>query len=356
MSPAKKSPLSGKIQTVLGPIEPDQLGITQTHEHLLIDMNCYFEAPDAASERAWITADVTIENLSGAYRRWNYMPNAVQLFDEKVAIQEVLEFKYAGGNSLMDTTNIGLARDPLALTRISRATGLNVIMGASHYVPASYPADMDKRSEQAITDQIIRDLTVGVVDTGVRSGFIGEVGNFWPTNPTTLKVLRASAHAAIETGAAILIHPGYDPASPPHIMETLTKAGADPKRIIMGHLDIFEYDSKWIKDLAQTGCYMEWDTFGLEDTTVTGGNLTSARIASDVQRMEILEYVISEGFGNKIVIAHDVCTKMQYTRYGGKSYGHILTNIVPRMRKRGFTEKQINAILVDNPKTVLAFK
>ena len=32
---------SNKIQTVLGTIEPEALGVTLTHEHLLIDLECY---------------------------------------------------------------------------------------------------------------------------------------------------------------------------------------------------------------------------------------------------------------------------------------------------------------------------
>ena len=351
-----KSERTGKVQTVLGLIDPGELGITHTHEHLLIDMMCYFQMPEEASERAWVDAKVTMDRLAGGTGRFTYFKDAIQLLDVDAAIAEILKYKYAGGNSLVDTTNIGLGRDPLALARISRATGLNVIMGSSYYVPISHPNDMDSVSEQSITDRIVRDVTVGAGDTGVRSGVIGEIGNFWPTNPNTEKVLRASAHAAIETGAPILIHPGFDSNSPPAIIETLTKAGADPKRIIMGHLDMFTYDFAWLKDLAQTGCFMEWDVFGLEDTTLAGGNLSSTRVASDVQRMESIEYLIGGGFGDKIVIGHDVCTKLQYTTHGGKGYAHILENIVPRMKKRGFTDKAVNAILVDNPKHALTFE
>ncbi|MBM3944976.1 MAG: hypothetical protein FJ317_05720 [SAR202 cluster bacterium] len=350
-----KSKIRGQVQTVLGPISPDKLGVTHTHEHLLIDMMCYFEMPEEASERAWVDAKLTMDRIGGATRRFSHFPDAIRLLDVGMAIEQVLTFKHAGGNSLVDTTNIGLGRDPLALARISRATGLNVIMGSSYYVPNSYPADMDKISEQSITDRIVRDVTVGVGDTGIKSGVIGEIGNFWPTNPNTLKVLRASAHAAVETGATILIHPGFHADSPPSIIDTLTKAGADAKRIIMGHLDMFTYDFVWLKDLAQTGCFLEWDVFGLEDTTLAGGNLSSTRVASDVQRMEAIEYIIGEGFGDRVLIGHDVCTKLQYTRYGGKSYSHILENIVPRMRKRGFTETAIHAILVNNPKSALTF-
>ena len=345
-----KSELTGRIQTVLGTIDPSDLGITLTHEHLLIDQICYFEMPEEASEREWVDAKVTMDRLGKAYRRGvRHFPDAIQLLDIDEAIREVLKYKHVGGNSLMDTTNVGIARDPSALARISRATGLNIIMGSGYYVPVSYPQDMDTKSEQSITDEIIRDITVGVGDTGVRSGFIGEIGNFWPTNPNTIKVLQASAHAALETGAVVLIHPGFDPDSPPAIIETLTGAGLDPSRIIMGHLELIPTNFAWLKDLAQSGCYLEWDIFGWEDTKAI------IPLISDVERMENIEYAISEGFGDKILVGSDVCTKTQYTKYGGKGYAHILENIVPRMRKRGFTEESIQSILVGNPKNAVTF-
>jgi predicted metal-dependent phosphotriesterase family hydrolase len=47
--------------------------------------------------------------------------------DVRLAERELLEFKKAGGDTVIDATSIG--RDPEALRRISRATGLNVIAG-----------------------------------------------------------------------------------------------------------------------------------------------------------------------------------------------------------------------------------
>ena len=104
-------------------------------------------------------------------------------------------------------------------------------------------------------------------------------------NPNTIKVLQASAHAALETGAVVLIHPGFDPDSPPAIIETLTGAGLDPSRIIMGHLELIPTNFAWLKDLAQSGCYMEWDVFGEEDTTFADG-----ASGSDVESMRNIEY------------------------------------------------------------------
>ena len=345
----------GKVQTVLGPVEPGDLGITLTHEHLLIDLECYFEPPEEASGRAWIHAPVTMDRLGGLGRRFAYNLDNMKLLDVQTAIEEVNHYTYGGGNALVDATSIGIARDPLALTRISRATGLHVIMGASHYVPLSHPPDMDTRTEQTIADEIIRDVTVGVGDTGVKAGIIGEIGNFWPTSENERKVLRASVHAQQETGAPILIHVGFHLDSPPAIMQTLLEAGADPQRIIMGHLDMFG-DDDWLKSLADSGCYIEYDGFGGEDTSLSPLAGQEVELRNDVQRMRSLELLIERGFGDKIVIAHDVCTKHQYVRYGGKSFGHILDNIVPRMRKRGWGDAEINAILVENPRNVLTLK
>ena len=347
--------IAGKIQTVLGPIEPDKLGITFTHEHLLIDLRCYFIMPEEASKRHYVDKPLTMDMLGMVWRSFFFVKDQQVLLDEKAAIEEVLRYKYAGGQSLVDTTSLGIARDPLALARISRATGLNVIMGGSHYVPVAHPKDMDKRSEEEIATQIINDVTVGVGDTGVKTGVIGEIGNFYPLSENEKKVLRASAYAQKRTGAPILVHPGLHPDAVLEIMNILTKAGADPRRVIMGHLDAIRPMSA-IRDLAQAGCYVEYDRFGSEDTSFDYevGEVRPDPV-SDVQRMESLEYLISEGFGDRILIAHDICTKADTTRYGGKGYAHILENIVPRMRKRGFTQKQIDAILIDNPAKALVF-
>jgi phosphotriesterase-related protein len=43
------------------------------------------------------------------------------------------------------------------------------------------------------------------------------------------------------------------------------------------------------------------------------------------------------------------------TKYGGRGYAHILTNIVPRLRKRGWTQAQLDAILIHNPARGLTF-
>ncbi|MDA1188623.1 MAG: aryldialkylphosphatase [Chloroflexi bacterium] len=353
--PKGKSNLSGKVQTVLGPMDPGQLGITLTHEHLLIDLSCYFQMPEEASRRADIHAPLTIDMIGRMEQAWYYNLDNNYLFDVDHAIKEVMEFKLNGGGSLVDTTNPDLARDPLALTRISRATGLNIIMGAGHYVPVAHPNDMDDRSEGQIAERLIREITVGVGDTGVKAGLIGELGNVWPLTPNQKKVLRAAAKAQMETGAPISIHPGQHDDGPMEILDVLTESGVNPKNVIMGHLDFAIEDRKALKRLAESGCFLEYDIFGIEATGVEymGDEL---RLMNDVQRMQTIEFLIEGGHIDQVVVAQDVCQKRQLSAYAGKGYGHILGNIVPRMKKRGVTQEQVDKILVHNPARALAFK
>ena len=77
---------------------------------------------------------------------------------------------------------------------------------------------------------------------------------------------------------------------------------------------------------------------------------------TDVQRMERLEQLIEWGYENKIVVAQDICFKHWSSSYGGQGYAHILESIVPRMRKRGFSNENIDNILIENPKRILTFK
>ena len=344
---------TGKVQTVLGTIEPDQLGVTHTHEHLLIDLACYYMQPDEASLRAYGHAPISIDMLSKKTEIFRYHLDNLRLLSVETTVEEALVYKFAGGDALVDATSIGIARDPLGLARVSRATGLHIIMGGSYYVPFSHPPDMDTKTEDEIADQIIRDITVGVGETGVRCGVIGEIGCWWPLTDNVCKVLRASAHAQVQTGAPILIHPGYHDESHDEIMEVLVGAGADLKRVVMGHLDHTRNDLGALKALAETGCFMEYDAFGDEDTS--GHALSDLDNVSDAQRLDRIQFLIDHGHLDQILLSQDVATKGHLERHGGKGYAHILNKIVPRMRKRGFTEDQIHSMLVDNPRRELTF-
>ena len=210
MSTETQTNMAGKVITVNGPMDPDQLGATIMHEHIFIDFwrdkTLGFNAP-ATDVEIW-DQKLTLENLHLARER-KHMKDNYMLTDEDVAVRELQYFKNSGGRTVVDVTNIGLGRDPLALQRVANATGLNIVMGSGWYQKFYHPVDMDERTVEDLASEIVRDITVGVNGTGIRSGVIGEVGiNGNPLTPNEVKSIKASARASRATGASISFHQG----------------------------------------------------------------------------------------------------------------------------------------------------
>lgn len=343
----------GSVQTVLGLVDPDALGVTMTHEHILGSFDGVFQIPVEASYKGRHEAPLGLDVLGLIHHgRWPSKENS-GLDHIPTQIEEVGLYKQFGGTALVDVTNIGIGRDPIGLTRISRATGVHIIMGSSFYVASRHPADMSERTEASLTEQIVSDVLKGVGNTKVRSGVLGEVGCSFPLHPNERKVLRATARAQRLTGAPILIHPGRDQSCPAEIMEILRDAGADLGRVIIGHLDRTLFDKKLIKELAATGCFLEYDIFGQEVSYYPPA--PHIDIMNDAHRLSIIEWLISEGHGGQVLVGHDIAQRAHLVKYGGHGYGYFLEYMVPRMRMKGFREEDIRRILVENPKRALTF-
>ena len=122
--------LRGEAQTVLGPVAPDSLGVTLPHEHLLTDVTCLFAEPEDPAEKTLAHQPVTIENLG--WIRYHVTSNLdnLRLSDETTAVNEASVYRQAGGQTIVDASNVGLKRNPLGLARIARATGLHIVMGS----------------------------------------------------------------------------------------------------------------------------------------------------------------------------------------------------------------------------------
>ncbi len=351
----KKPELVGKVQTVLGLVDPDSLGITLFHEHLLTSLVAWYEEPLEASERGMARQPVSTENLCWVRsHRPNNLDNC-QLDDVKTAINEAMQFKINGGNTIAEVSSIGLARDPLGLKHIALATGLNIIMGSGYYIGVSHPPELETMTEDEIAERIIRDITVGVEDTGIKAGVIGEIGCSRPLQQGEKKVLRASARVQRETGAPLMVHPAFDDDITLDIINILDDAGADLSHTVICHVNVYAFKAVTLKKIADTGCYLGYEGFGnLGYPHLLQGRLLEHRC--DLDYLDAIAGLISDGYLHNILIAHDICFKDFLTVYGGNGYAHILRNVIPVMRIRGFSEEQIKAIMVENPQCYMQFK
>lgn len=348
------SSLSGKAQTVLGLVEPSQLGRTLTHEHLTMTFDCAYYPPPTCHE-ATSKEPIMMKNLFWIQKNPYSHKENLQLKEETAAVrEELLHFKAQGGGAVVENTTCGIGRDVRTLQQLAAETGVHIIAGAGFYIDATHSPETRAMSVEQLTDVLINEILHGADGTDIKCGVIGEIGCSWPLTESEKKVLQATAHAQSQLGCPVIIHPGRNPRAPFQIIRVLQEAGADISKSVMSHLDRTILDKKELLEFAQLGCYLEYDLFG---TALLNYQFNpDIDMPDDNKRIRRVRLLVEEGYEDRILVAHDIHTKHRLMKYGGHGYSHILTNIVPKMLLRGITENALHKILIENPKRWLTFK
>ena len=307
-------PQAREVITVLGTIRPEEMGITYTHEHLFLDaMDHYFG--------------------------YEYV-----IDDEDLIAQEVQEFLSRGGRTICDVTLDEIGRNPQALARLSKRVGMNIIMGCGWYREFGYPKIVEELTSRELAEVLVREIEVGVGDTGIRAGFIGEIGtgrHF--IKPGEERVFRASALAQIQTGVAITTHTTRWGTLAMEQIAMLEEFGADLSRVIIGHLGD-RIGVHHLMPIAEKGVYLEIDNIGYLD------------YQPEYVRADNAAALIKAGFGDRVLLSEDICTLKHLKYVGGKGYGYLLEVFIPMLRERGITEEQIHQVLVTNPARIFSRK
>ena len=309
---------TGRVQTVLGPIDPGALGWVLPHEHTAIAL---WHIPN----------------------RWDYWELRR---DEPLITEELAAFRTAGGGAIVDLTLDGVGRDPTWLAGIARATGLHVVMGSGWYRGAHYPPEalIDRRSVDALVDVIVRDATVGVGETGIRSGIIGEIGTDKPwLSAQEERVHRAAARAARRTGLAITTHAVQSTVGLDQL-DVFAAEGADLTRVVIGHADSHPVPA-YHRAIVERGATVEFDFLGMAFTALE-------RHGEDAI-VESIRELIARGHVERILLSQDVCHDSQLRRYGGNGYTYLADTFLPKLRAAGVSDAALRTITIDNPRRLL---
>ena len=341
--------LRGRLQTVLGPIEPGQLGRTLMHEHVLCDIR-----PPATRSENHLGPEITLENVWQInYGRGLKRAGRKYLLDlEDIATREVMMIKNEGGNAIVELTCGGLSPDPEGLRRIAAGTGVHLVMGCGYYVNDYQDPKNHGRSVDDFAHEMVGQILDGAWGTDVRAGMIGEIGCQSPWTDLEKRVMQAALVAAAETGAAINVHPGRHPDQPQEVADFIRAVGQPTERVVISHIDRTIFDEPRLLRLADSGVTIEFDLFGQEASYY---GLSDIDMPNDATRLRLIRALIDHGHLDRVVISHDICYRTRLTTFGGHGYGHIFRNVVPLMRERGYSDDEIDAILVRNPRRLLTF-
>jgi phosphotriesterase-related protein len=341
------SALRGKVQTVLGAVEPDVLGPTLMHEHVLCDLT-----PPELAAQGLPEVEIRLDNVFEIRHHWCRHPGNHVLADREIAIDELARFRDAGGSALVELTCEGIAPDRAGLADIARRTGLHIVAGSGPYTEAYLGPSQRGRSVAELRATMVRDVLEGVDDSGARAGILGEIGLSTPFTDVERRALVAGAEAQTATGAAINIHPPRNLEGTLDAIAVLRAAGADIERVIVSHIDRTLFSLDDMQRLADTGAVLEFDFFGIESAYYPFADVD---LPNDGQRIRYIAELARRGYVRQVVVGQDICTRTRLRRFGGHGYAHLLENATPLMLRRGLTDEDVRQMLVLTPRRLLAF-
>ena len=316
--------LKGIIRTVLGDIPAEPWGITNAHAHLVGKADAT-KPPFDSTDQAELV--MTLND----------------------SLPELQEFGDAGGFCLVDLTPMGLGRDPEALVRASEETGVHVVMGTGIYHEPFHPDAIADLDDVAIAELLVKEITEGVGDTGIRAGIIGEQGTY--TGPMTDReavVFRASAMAAVETGVAVTTHTHLGRNALDQI-DVLTSQGLDPDRIVIGHLDDGEPDLDLIREIINRGAWAQFDDIGYEYYT----ERLQVQMATDVVRAGKLRQLAEEELTDHVILGSDFGMQRHLQSRGGPGLVVMAEGFWTTAEAEGVPTEVLEQCMITNAATVL---
>jgi phosphotriesterase-related protein len=339
---------SRSVMTVLGPMPVESMGVTLMHEHILLDTSSWWKRPCCASEIAIAEQPVSIEIIGEL--RMNPFLNRDNCFllDVDLAMGELNRFADLGGHTVVDPTCFGIGRDPLALARISRRTGLNIVMGSGYYLEASHPEEVARMDADEIARKIIADVGGAEEKPDILAGLIGEIGVSKDFTPPERKSLQGAARAARATGVPLSIHlPGWERLAH-EVLDVIEAEGADLRHTVLCHMNPSHDDLAYQTSLADRGAFLEYDMIGMDYYYAD----QRAQSPSDEENARAIVKLVEKGYGERLLLSQDVFLKMMLTRFGGFGYGYILRHFVPRLKRHGLDQSTIDLLMTANPRRV----
>ena len=309
------------VETVSGPVALDDLGRALMHEHVFV------MDPEALQNWGHVFGPL-------------YWDERERVDD---AIAKLTRVREAGIRTIVDPTAPGLGRYVPRVREVAQAAGLQVIVASGVYAFLELPGFLAYRPTSAIASLFVREITEGIDDTGVKAAFLkcaverhGVIGD-------VPRILEAVAIAATETGVPVMVHTNAAEQTGLMALEKLTSHGVDPRQIVIAHAGDSN-DLDYLRAIAGTGAWLGCDRFGIEHFNPLE------------DRIRTLIALLGEGYGDRIHLSHDAACFMDFMTgdpfFADERPDYLLISnrVVPALLGAGVTQRQIDQMMVENPK------
>lgn len=331
------------IETVLGPVEPERLGITSTNEHVLTDSrHLAREEPG----RELLTGPPDLATLGDLRWNWMSMPDNLTLDDPDTAVDELAAAAGEGLRTIVEATSWGMGPRHADLPDIARRSGVTIVAAYGSYIEKTLPDWWRAMSEDDIERTFRAALTDAVPGTDYRAGLLGLLGTSAEITAAEGRTLRAAGRVAAETGCAVSIRLDAAARLGPTVARILTDAGMPADKILFCNIDKV-LDRSYVAEIVDTGAVVEV-AFGSEHYFGSGW-----RDHTDAERADFLLSILEDRPDARVTASCSAWTKGQLSRYGGMGYGHVLRRIVPLLERLGVPRDRLDDMLVARPAALL---
>ncbi|AZM51843.1 phosphotriesterase [Streptomyces sp. WAC 01529] len=277
-----------KVRTVLGDIDPAELGVCDAHDHL------FLRSPQLPGQ---------------------------ELDSVEAAAEELAAFRAAGGAGVVQWTPHGMGRHAERLPELSGATGVRIVAATGLHQAAHYaPESLARLRAQDLAELFVRELTEGIGHSGVRAGLIKVAGGFHGLDDHARWTMTAAAEAHHATGAPIAVHLELGTAAL-YVLDLLCgELAVAPHRVILGHLNRFP-DPALHHQAAEAGALLAFD------------GPSRAHHATDWRMPDAVRSLADAGFGDRMLLGGDTTTAGARSVRGGPGMPHLLRGVRPRLER-----------------------
>ncbi|MET0526269.1 MAG: hypothetical protein ABWZ91_15795 [Nocardioides sp.] len=328
MSGGGDSRAAAAVPTYRGPVAPDDLGWTLTHEHLFVlspELDREYPHPEWDAELAVERAVDGLEDL------WDL-----------------------GVRTVVDLTVPGLGRDTTLVGRVADRVRVNLVASTGWYADEVLPpyfrthgADRLVGGPEPLVEMFRRDVIEGIADSGVRAGMLKVVTDSPGMTPDITRVMEAAAIVHGETGVPITTHSNPARRNGLDQARFLLERGADPGHVVIGHSGD-STDLDYLQALLDLGVLLGIDRFGM------------AHMGSDDARVDVVLELVARGHATQLVLSHDSAYFSRVTPPSWRrahaphwTHDHLSRRIVPRLLERGLRQEDLQTMMVDNARRLL---
>lgn len=307
------------VNTVTGPVDTSELGFTLMHEHIIV------QSPGVKENFPVFDWPVEVEK----------------------AAQKLRDVQARGVKTLVDLTPGDWRDIPFVKEVVAGAPGIQVIVATGLYweVPHFFQT-LSTRTPEYIADLFVRDITEGIMDTGVKAGIIKCAADETGITPDVERVLRAAAKAHRATGVPISTHTHAASKVGLKQQDVFESEGVDLSRTIIGHSGDSD-DIDYLTTLMKRGSYIGMDRFGLD------------QFLPQEKRVSTIARLCEMGFAEQIVLSHDAACHFGWAPaellpvvVPNWHFNYIPDTVIPELKAAGVTDEQVRAMTIDNPRRI----